>query len=91
MRGMRSQLRNRNTLHTTHVEAFKKWLAELPGYEILPPTKHAYEVLRFRRISKSGSEPDIFIYRNDHNDHLTVMAEAVPLVALFLTERKSRK
>lgn len=90
-RGMRSVGRDRATLHKNHLPNFKRWVEELDGWIIMPPTAHAYEVFRIRKYSRSGDEPDIFFYRNDKNDHITVQQEGVPLVRKWLREVKKAK
>ena len=90
-RGNRSYGRDRCTLHKKHVPEFRKWLLELGGWLVMEPTAHPYEVLRIQKHSRSGSEPDVFFYRNDKNDHITVQKEGVPLVKKWLREVKKAK
>lgn len=87
-RGSRSYLRDRCTLHKKHLPEFKAWLAAEPKFHIVELTKHPYEVLHVVVVDRSGDGPHVFIYRNDHNDHLTVQAELVPYVKRWLRERK---
>lgn len=89
MRGHKSYGRNRCTLHKKHLNAFREWLSGRDGWEIQPPTGNPYEVLYAVKNSRSGTEAWSFIYRNDHNDHLTVQADLVPLMKQWLKERKN--
>jgi len=87
-RGMKSSQRDRCTLHKKHLVEFKTWFIGEPGWQILPETGHTYEVFHVIQVSRSGDGPHSFIYRNDHNDHLTVQADLVPMMHKWLRWRK---
>ena len=88
MRGSKSHARNRYTLHKNHLPEFKAWVESLDEYIVIEPTAHPYEVYRIQKYSRSGTEPDIFFYRRDRTDHITVQADGVHLVKRWLKERK---
>lgn len=66
------------------MDDFRAWLKSQPGVTILPPTKHDYEVLRFK---VEPSSVVVYVYRHDRSDHMTIQAEGVPLMHKFLRER----
>lgn len=88
MRGLKSYGRDRCTLHKKHLEDFKEWLDGQDGWQIQPPTGNKYEVLYAIKNSRSGPETRSFIYRNDHNEHLTVQDDLVPYMKRWFKERK---
>ena len=90
-RGERSHGRDRCTLHKKHLAEFKAWIAAEHKFHIENLTKHPYEVLHLVVVDRSGDGPHVFVYRNDHNDHLTVQAELVPFMRRWLKERKDKK
>lgn len=91
MRKTKSYGRDRATLHRNHLADFKQWVEDLGGWKIMEPSGHEYEVFRIRRYDPRGDAPDIFFYRRNHTDHITVQKEAVPLVRAFLNDRKRLK
>lgn len=85
---MKSSGRDRCTLHKKHLNDFKAWFIAQPGWAVLPATPHTYEVFHVMKVFRSGDGEHQFIYRNDHNDHLTVQYLLVPYVKRWLKQRK---
>lgn len=90
-RGHQSYGRNRNTLHKSHLEEFKTWLDGRDGWKVQSPTGHEYEVLYAIKSCPQGPLCQSFIYHNNHNDHLTVQADLVPMMHKWLQERKDAR
>lgn len=75
---------NRNTLHISRIPDFTAWLQDT-GWTI-EPTKGLFEVLRARRPGRKA--PLILYSRMDAPQHVTVLDKDVPLVRIFLRERR---
>ena len=76
---------NRNTLPSSAVEEFKKWLGE-SGWAI-EKTKDYYEVVRARR----GKRTLIVYQRLGEHQHLTLQDKDVGVAKSFLKEMRHRK
>lgn len=91
-RGSKSYQRDRCTLHKKHVDDFVAFLEFSGDWTKRPLTGHSYEVVHVQRRILNGSviryANHCFVYRNDHNDHLTVQADLVPYLRQFMQERK---
>lgn len=74
---------NRNTLHISKLEVFKNWLIN-DGWEILPPSKNPYEVLR---ASKMGISNPLIVYSGKSKEHLSFANEWLPVVEAFLHKK----
>lgn len=83
-----SSAHRRSLLHKNKLEDFKKWVLDGRGYYQMPPTAHAYEVFRVRKYNRSGDEPDIFFYKKDRTDHITLCEDGEKLVKAWLRDRK---
>ena len=91
-RGMQSYQRDRATLHVSHLEEFKAYIAGVMKFHILPKTAHPYEVFHVQEVDRCGDGQHSFIYRREgRHEHLTVQADLVPYVKKFLRARKKTK
>lgn len=91
MRKRKSYERDRCTLHKKHLPEFKAFIVAEPKWHVVESTGHPYEVLHAVTVLGSCKGEHYFIYRNDHNDHLTVQSDLVPYVRKFLDQRKQEK
>jgi hypothetical protein len=90
MRGNKSYARRRNLLHSNQLDLFRIWVTLNPNrYIVHPLSSHEYEVLRIEEFSRSGNNPHMVFYRrNKPHDHITVPADAVPLVEEFIKRKR---
>lgn len=85
-----SSAHRRSLLHKDKLIFFEHW-ALLPrnGYIKLEKTNHPYEVLRLRKYSPNGDNPDIFFYKRLGTDHITLSSYGEALVKKWLKESKT--
>nr|DAR61281.1 MAG TPA: hypothetical protein [Caudoviricetes sp.] len=75
---------NRNTLHISRIPDFTAWL-QSTGWTI-ESTKGLFEVLRARQPGRKA--PLILYSRMVAPQHVTVLDKDMPLVRIFLRERR---
>lgn len=75
---------NRHTLHSSHLDAFKGWLAG-HGWTV-QPIKGCFEVLRATRAGRAA--PLIIYKKMGAAQHSTVLDRDMPVVRQFLKERE---
>jgi len=75
---------NRNTLHKSKLEDFKKFVESL-GYEFGNPILGSHEVARF----KIKGHPMGIIFKSKSNVHYSVNEAAHPFVSKYIRSKKN--